>query len=112
MRRVTRRGKIIVSKPSWATSAISAIPKMTASSLISIILHRGGLGSEGGVQRVGMDFGEREVAIEKAQLVPEFLWLEGLHDRMIGRVGMPGGMPIPRIVTAADMSTDETDTQM
>src|SRR5258706_3279592 len=93
MRRVTRRGKIIVSKPSWATSAISAIPKMTASSLISIILHRGGLGSEGGVQRVGMDFGEREVAIEKAQLVPEFL-LQGLHDprRLAGIRGIAFGL--------------------
>jgi hypothetical protein len=43
---------------------------------------------------------------------PVFPWLEGLHDRMIGRVEMPGGMLILRIVTAPDMSTDETDTQM
>ena len=43
---------------------------------------------------------------------PVLLWLEGLHDRMVGRVEMPGGMFILRIVTAADMSTDQTDTQM
>src|SRR5712691_3122700 len=35
MRRVTRRGKTIVSKASRATSTISTIPKMTASILIS-----------------------------------------------------------------------------
>src|SRR2546428_10136922 len=35
MRLVTRRGKTMVSKASRATSTISTIPKMTASSLIS-----------------------------------------------------------------------------
>src|SRR5260370_11538609 len=38
MRRVTRRGKTIVSKASRATSTISATPKMTASSLRIIML--------------------------------------------------------------------------
>src|SRR6266567_186960 len=37
------------------------------------------LGSERGVQRVRMDFGEREVAIDKTQLVPELL-LNGLDN--------------------------------
>ena len=35
MRRVTRRGKTIVSKASWATSTISAIPKIAANILMS-----------------------------------------------------------------------------
>jgi hypothetical protein len=43
---------------------------------------------------------------------PVLTRLEGLNDGMIGRVEMLGGMLILRIVAAADMSTDETDTQM
>ena len=43
---------------------------------------------------------------------PVFPWLEGLNDGMIGRVEVPGGVLVLRIVTAADMTTDETDTQM
>ena len=43
---------------------------------------------------------------------PVFPWLEGLHDRMIGRVEMPGGVLILRIVTAPDMSTGETEAQV
>ena len=43
---------------------------------------------------------------------PVLIRLEGLHDRVIGRVEMLGGMLILRIVAAADMTTDETDTQM
>ena len=38
--------------------------------------------------------------------------LEGLNDRVVGRVEMLGGMLILRIVAAADMTTDETETQM
>jgi hypothetical protein len=43
---------------------------------------------------------------------PVLPWLEGLNDRMIGFVEMLGGMLILRIVAAADMPTDEADTQM
>jgi hypothetical protein len=43
---------------------------------------------------------------------PVLPWLEGLNDRMVGGVEMPGGVLILRIVAAADVSTDETDTQM
>ena len=43
---------------------------------------------------------------------PVFPGLEGLNNRMIGRVEMLGGMRILRIVTATDMSTDKTDTQV
>src|SRR5690348_7594567 len=38
--------------------------------------------------------------------------LEGLNDRMVGRVKMPGSMLILRIVTAAYMSTRETEAQV
>ena len=43
---------------------------------------------------------------------PVLVWLEGLNERVSGRVEMLSGMLILRIVTAADMSTDETDAQM
>src|SRR5262249_41389935 len=42
-------------------------------------LRCGGLSSQSRVQRVGMDFGEWEVAKDKAQLVPELL-LDRSHD--------------------------------
>ena len=38
--------------------------------------------------------------------------LEGLNDRMGGRVEMPGGVLVLRIVTAAHMSTRETEAQV
>jgi hypothetical protein len=38
--------------------------------------------------------------------------LEGLDNRMVGRVEMPGGVLILRIVTATDMSTGETEAQV
>src|SRR5260370_34045 len=38
--------------------------------------------------------------------------LEGLNDRMVGRVEMPGGVLVLRIVTAAYMSTRETEAQV
>src|SRR5437763_13002942 len=38
--------------------------------------------------------------------------LEGLNDRMVGRVEMPGGVLILRIVAATDMSTRETEAQV
>src|SRR6266536_2087338 len=47
--------------------------------LPELALSGGGLGSQSRVQRVGMDFGEREVAKDKAQLVPELL-LDRSHD--------------------------------
>jgi hypothetical protein len=43
---------------------------------------------------------------------PVLIRLEGLNDRVIGGVEMSGGMLILRIVTAADMTTDEADTQV
>ena len=43
---------------------------------------------------------------------PVLTRLEGLNDRVVGRVEMPGGVLILRIVTATDMSTDETEAQM
>ncbi len=43
---------------------------------------------------------------------PVFPWLEGLNNGMIGRVEMLGGVLVLGIVAAADMTTDETDTQM
>src|SRR5437879_2234674 len=50
-------------------------------------LRRRALGSESRVERVRMNLDEREVAIDKAQLVPEFL-LQGSHQmRRLARIG-------------------------
>jgi hypothetical protein len=38
--------------------------------------------------------------------------LEGLDNRVVGRVEMPGGVLIFRIVTATDMSAGETEAQV
>src|SRR5713101_2286691 len=38
--------------------------------------------------------------------------LEGLDDRVVGRVEMFGGVLILRVVTATDMSTGETEAQV
>src|ERR1700730_12706606 len=38
--------------------------------------------------------------------------LEGLDNRVVGRVEMFGGVLVLRIVTAPDMSTGETEAQM
>jgi hypothetical protein len=38
--------------------------------------------------------------------------LEGLNNRMVGRVEMPGGVLVLRIITAPDMSTGETEAQV
>jgi hypothetical protein len=43
---------------------------------------------------------------------PVLTRLEGLDNRVVGRVEMPGGVLILRIVTATDMSTGETETQV
>jgi len=43
---------------------------------------------------------------------PVLIWLEGLHDRVVGRVEMPGGMRILRLVAAADMPAFEADAQV
>src|SRR3989442_14449661 len=43
---------------------------------------------------------------------PVLTRLEGLNDRMVGGVEMPGGVLILRIVTATDMSTGETEAQV
>jgi len=43
---------------------------------------------------------------------PVLTRLEGLNDRVVGRVEMPGGVRILRIVTATDMSTGETEAQV
>src|SRR5216684_270017 len=43
---------------------------------------------------------------------PVLTRLEGLDNRVVGRVEMPGGVLILRIVTATDMSTGETESQM
>src|SRR5205807_3029217 len=47
--------------------------------LPELALSCGGLCCQSRVQRVGMDFGEREVAKDKAQLLPELL-LDRSHD--------------------------------
>src|SRR6266436_8213649 len=55
--------------------------------LPELALSCGGLGSQSRVQRVGMDFGKREVAKDKAQLVPKLL-LNRSHDgRRLAGVG-------------------------
>src|SRR5258708_28612131 len=55
--------------------------------LPELALSCGGLGCQSRVQRVGMDFGEREVAKDKAQLVPELL-LDRSHDgRRLAGIG-------------------------
>src|SRR2546427_4562936 len=43
---------------------------------------------------------------------PVLTRLEGLNDRVVGGVEMPGGVLILRIVTATDMSTGETEAQV
>ncbi len=43
---------------------------------------------------------------------PVLTRLEGLDNRVVGRVEMPGGVLILRIVTATDMSTGETEAQV
>ena len=43
---------------------------------------------------------------------PVLTRLEGLDNRVVGRVEMLGGVLILRIVTATDMSTDETEAQV
>ena len=43
---------------------------------------------------------------------PVLTRLPGLDNRVVGRVEMPGGVLILRIVTAADMSTGETEAQV
>src|SRR5690242_6518480 len=164
--------------------------------LPELALRRGSLGGESRVQCMGVDLGEREVAIDKAQLLPELLlyglhhprrsarigafvvavlhqrdrggvrpltmvsfadrdhkscslchpfapfqaalklssnpdrvskvqpelvsvtpspvliWLEGLHDRVVGRVEMLGGMLILRLIAAADMPAFKADSQV
>jgi hypothetical protein len=57
-------------------------------------------------------FSKIEKELVKVTPAPVFSWLEGLNDGMLGGVEMFGGMLILRIVAAADMTTDETDTQM
>ncbi len=72
-----------------------------------------------------MDFGEREVAKDNKNrssglehhLVditpgPVLSRLEGLNDRMVGGVEMPGGVLVLRRVTAANMPTRQTEAQM
>jgi hypothetical protein len=43
---------------------------------------------------------------------PVLIWLEGLHDRVAGRMEMLGGMRILRLVTAANMSAFKADSQV
>jgi len=43
---------------------------------------------------------------------PVLTRLEGLDNRVVGGVEMPGGVLILRIVTAADVSTGETEAQV
>jgi hypothetical protein len=43
---------------------------------------------------------------------PVLTRLEGLDNRVVGRVEMPGGVLVLRIVTAAHMSTGETKAQV
>jgi hypothetical protein len=43
---------------------------------------------------------------------PVLTRLEGLNDRVVGGVEMPCGVLVLRIVTAADVSTGETETQV
>jgi len=43
---------------------------------------------------------------------PVLIWLEGLHDRVVGRVEMFGGMRILRLVAAADMPAFKADSQV
>jgi len=43
---------------------------------------------------------------------PVFSWLEGLNDRMVGRVKMLGSMLILRRIAAADMPAFETEAQV
>src|SRR2546425_4718776 len=43
---------------------------------------------------------------------PVLPWLEGLDNRVVGRMEMLGGVLILRLVTATHMSTDETETQV
>ena len=43
---------------------------------------------------------------------PVLIWLEGLHDRVVGRVEMLGGMLILRLVAAADMPAFKADSQV
>jgi hypothetical protein len=43
---------------------------------------------------------------------PVFIRLEGLDNRVVGRVEMPGGVRILRIVTATDMPAFETEAQV
>jgi hypothetical protein len=43
---------------------------------------------------------------------PVLIWLEGLNDRVVGRVEMLGGMLILRIVAAADMPAFKADAQV
>src|SRR5207302_9438283 len=50
-------------------------------------LRRSALGSESRVERVRMNLDEREVAIDKAQLVPEFLLQGSHHMSRLARIG-------------------------
>ena len=43
---------------------------------------------------------------------PVLTRLDGLNERVVGGVEMPGGVLILRIVTAPDMSTGETEAQV
>jgi hypothetical protein len=43
---------------------------------------------------------------------PVLTRLEGLDNRVVGRVEMPGGVLVLRIVTATDMSTGEAEAQV
>jgi hypothetical protein len=43
---------------------------------------------------------------------PVLPWLERLDNRVVGRMEMPGGVLILRIVTAADMPAFETEAQV
>jgi hypothetical protein len=43
---------------------------------------------------------------------PVLPWLERLDDRVVGRMEMPGGVLILRIVTAANMPAFKTEAQV
>ena len=53
-----------------------------------------------------------EEELVKVTPAPVLIWLEGLHDRVVGRVEMLGGMRILRLVAAADMPAFKADSQV
>ena len=56
--------------------------------------------------------GKIEPELVNVTPAPVLIWLEGLNDRVVGRVEMLGGVLILRIVTTTDMPTGEAEAQV